>query len=86
MTSGKIDTPFFGRKVSVSVRGTVDLSGGQPEAEVTDIKIGGAPGFLSGLIEGFVGSLIDDQLEDIELEHRYSLDLADGIATVGGQP
>ena len=84
--SGKIDTPFFGRKVSVRAKGTLDLSGAQPEVEVTDIRVGGAPGFLSGLIEGFVGNLIDDQLEEIELEHRYSLDLTDGIATVGGQP
>lgn len=84
--SGKIKTPFFGLEVSALVRGTVDLSGAQPKAEISEIKIGGAPGFVSGLIEGFVGGLIDDQLEDIDLEHRYSLDLADGTANVGGQP
>jgi hypothetical protein len=85
-TGGKIKTPFFGLDVSARIEGAVDLSGAQPKAEITDIEIGWVPGPLSGLIKGFVRGLVDDQLEDIELEHRYSLDLADGIATVNGQP
>lgn len=84
--SGKIQTPFLGLEVSASVSGTVDLSGGAPKAEIKDIKIGGAPGFVLKPIKGFIRGLINDQLEGIELEHRYSLDLADGTATVSGQP
>jgi hypothetical protein len=83
---GKIKTPFPGLDVSACIEGAVDLSGAQPKAEITDIEIAWVPGPLSGPIKGFVRGLVDDQLEDIELEHRYSLDLADGIATVNGQP
>lgn len=84
--TAEVDTPFFGRNVSVRVDGTVDLSGSHPKAQVDDIKVGGLPGFLSGVVKGLVEDVIDDQLEDVELKHRYSLDLQEGVATVTGTP
>jgi len=77
---------FLGFDVKVKVRGTLDLSGGSPEAEIDDIEIGNVPGFLIAPAESLVDRAIDEALADLEIEHNYTLTLKKGEASVAGTP
>ncbi len=84
--SGKVDVPFFPGDVDVRVRGTLDLTGEHPKADIENIDVGGLPGPLNDLAERFVDELIDDQTKQIELRHDYGLSFTDGTLTISGQP
>jgi hypothetical protein len=84
--SGKIDVPFFPGDVDVLVRGTLDLTGEHPKIKIDDIEAGGLPGPLTDLMEGFVIDLVDDESEDLTLQHDYGIAFDDGTATLTGQP
>lgn len=84
--SAKVDVPFFPGDVDILVRGTLLLTGERPEAAITDIEMGGLPGFLTDIPERFVNRLIDDQTEDVVLTHDYGLAFSEGEATISGQP
>ena len=86
--SGKVDVPFFPGDVDVLIRGTVDLRGEHPDIEIDEIKVGNLPGPLTGLVEGFIETLINDQEEELELalEHDYGITFGEGDITIGGQP
>jgi hypothetical protein len=83
---GKVDVPFFPGDVDVLVRGTMDLTGEHPDAQIDDLDVGNLPGPLTGLVETFINTLIDDQANDIELTHDFGVSFADGAVTVNGQP
>jgi hypothetical protein len=76
----------LGMDVKVRVKGTLDLSGDNPEAKVDDISVGNVPGFLMAPVEFVVDRALDDGLDDLEIEHDYSLTLKEGEATIGGKP
>lgn len=86
--SGKVDVPFFPGDVDVLIRGTVDLRGEHPDIEIDELEVGTLPGPLTGLVEGFIESLINDQEEELELalEHDYGITFGEGDITIGGQP
>ncbi len=84
--SGKIDVPFFPGDVDVLVSGTAELTGEHPNVDLDDIEVGGLPGPLSTLVEGFINSLVDDHEEDIDLSHDYGVTFGDGTVTISGQP
>ena len=54
--------------------------------EVTDIDLGSVPGFITSGIEGAIEKALNEALEDVDLQHRYSLEFRDGFARVNGQP
>jgi hypothetical protein len=83
---GKVDVPFFPGDVDVLVRGTVDLTGEHPDAEIDKMEAGNLPGPLTNLVENFINTLIDDQANDIDLDHDYGVEFADGNVTITGQP
>ena len=83
--TAKIDVPFFG-DVDVMVRGTVDLSGSTPKVDIRDIQVGGVPDFIADRIKGQIRSVINDQLDDLDIEHRYDLQIGAGQASISGQP
>ena len=83
--SGKVDLPFFG-DMDVKVRGTVDLRGGTPKVDIRDIQVGGVPGFVADRVKGRIRSVINDQLDDLDIEHRYDLSIGEGAASIAGQP
>lgn len=84
--SGKVDVPVIPGDVDVLVMGTVDLTGEHPNADIDEIEVGGLPGRLTSLVEGFINSLIDDQEGKIDLTHDYAATFADGTVTISGQP
>jgi hypothetical protein len=77
---------FLGIDVKVSVRGTMDLTGDHPDADIDEMEVGNVPGFLLAPIEGAVNSAIDSALDDIDLDHTYGLELTPGQAGVSGTP
>ncbi|MEX1254643.1 MAG: hypothetical protein WEE64_09910 [Dehalococcoidia bacterium] len=84
--SGKIDVPFFPGDVDVLIAGTVDLTGEHPNADIEEFEVGGLPGPMTNLVEGFINSLIDDQEGKIDLTHDYAATFGDGTVTISGQP
>lgn len=84
--SGKVDIPFFPGDVDVLVRGTVDLTGEHPQADIESIEIGGLPGPLTRLVRRFVNRVIDEETEQVDLRHDYGLSFGEGTATISGQP
>jgi hypothetical protein len=84
--SGKVDIPFFPGDVDVLVRGTVDMTGEQPEADIDSIEVGSLPGPLTDRVRTFINRLIDDQTEQVTLSHDYGIFFGDGTATISGQP
>ena len=88
VASGKVDVPFFPGDVDVLIRGTVDLRGEHLNIEIDELEVGKLPGPLTGLVEGFIETLINDQEEELELglEHDYGITFGEGDVTIGGQP
>ncbi len=83
--SGNVDM-LFGPDADAKLTGTLDLSGDTPKLNV-DIDVGSVPGFVTGAVEWLVERIADDQLTEIDLEeHEYSLEFADGTATLSGTP
>ena len=80
-----LDTPF-GADVDVRVKGRVDVSGRHPKTQIDAIEIGGMPSFVTRPFRGLVTRIIDDQTNQIELDHRLSVDVRDGQAVISGTP
>ncbi len=83
--SGKVSTPF-GPDVDVRVKGSVDLSGRHPTAKLDSIEVGALPSFVMRPFRGLVTRIIDKQTDQIELDHRISVQLTGGQAVISGQP
>ncbi len=86
--SGKV-TVVAGQDLDAKVSGKVDLSGEHLRVEDLDIDVGRVPGFLTtapGGLEGLIEDVINDQLDDIDIEHRLSMTFGEGTATLNGQP
>ena len=69
------------------IKGTLDLSGDDPEADIEDIEVGNVPGFMMAPVEAIVDRAVDEALKDLEIEHDYALELRDGeveISNVAG--
>ncbi|TAK59092.1 MAG: hypothetical protein EPO22_10520 [Dehalococcoidia bacterium] len=79
-------SPPIGPDIAVRVNGSVDLSGQHPRASIDSIRVGGLPGFIARPFLGPIERLIDDQAEQIVLDHRISVQLSDGQAVISGQP
>jgi hypothetical protein len=84
--SGQVDVPFFPGDVDVLIRGTVDLRGERPEVQIDEIEVGSLPGPLANLVKSFIDALIDDQEEELGLDHDYGLAFGEGEVTISGQP
>lgn len=77
---------FLGLDVKVKIRGSVDLTGDKPTAEIDDIEIGNVPGFITGTIESLVEDAVEEALDDIELKHTYTPTLSEGGTQIDGVP
>ena len=79
-------SPPFGPDVSVRVKGSVVLGGRHPQTRIDDVQIGAMPSFVTRPFRGLVTRIIDDQTQQIELDHRLSVDLREGEAVITGAP
>lgn len=77
---------FLGLDVKFRVKGTMDLSGAHPDAQIDDYEIGNVPGFVTGALDMILSQAIDDQLGSIDLRHRYAPTLSEGTADIAGEP
>ena len=84
--SGKIDIPFVPGDIDVLARGTLNLTGAVANADIDDLEVGGLPGPLTDLVESFINKVIEDQTEDLDLDHTYTLLFTEGQVTISGVP
>ena len=77
---------FLGLSTKVKVKGTMELAGPHPVAQIDDIKVGNVPGFLTSVVEGLVEDAIDEALDKVDLKHPYVPTLSEGQARIDGQP
>ena len=84
--SGNLDA-VLGLDVTAKVSGDLYLDDAHPRVDNLDIKVGGIPGFVTGNFEGTVKSVINDQLDHINTDHRLTIeDFGEGTAVLSGQP
>jgi hypothetical protein len=81
--SGKVKA--VGISAKVIVRGTLDLSGDQPQIQVDEIRAGNLPSAVAKPAVNFVLDRADFKTLDLD-EHLTSISYADGTATVAGGP
>lgn len=79
-------SPPFGPDIAVRVKGSADLSGQHPRAHIDSLRIGGLPSFITRPFFGPIERLVDDQVDQIVLDHRIGVQFADGQAVISGQP
>lgn len=79
-------SPPFGPDVAVRVKGSVVLGGRHPQTRIEDVQIGALPSFVTRPFRGLVTRIIDDQTQQIELDHRLAVDIGEGQAVVSGTP
>ncbi len=79
-------SPPIGPDIAVRVKGSIDLSGLHPRAHIDSVRVGGLPGFIARPFLGPIERLIDDQANQIVLDHRINVQLTDGQAAISGQP
>ncbi|MEX2247875.1 MAG: hypothetical protein WEC75_14465 [Dehalococcoidia bacterium] len=82
--TGRLD--LLGIDVKIKLKGTVDLTGEHPDADIDKIEVGNVPGFMTGSIETLVNRAIDAVESDIDLDHPYTPELTEGSAVIAGQP
>ena len=83
--SGSLDTPL-GIDADVRVKGSMDLTGPHPKANIDDVEVGGVPGFLIDPVKGYLEDLIANQLDDIDLNHSHNATINEGSADLQGTP
>ncbi len=84
--SAKIDIPFVPGDIDVLVSGTLILTGEAGDADVDKIEVGGLPDLLTDLVEDFIDNVIEDQTDDLDLDHAYTLVFTEGEVTISGLP
>lgn len=83
--SGTVALPV-GPDVSVRARGQVGVTGMHPSASITDLRVGKAPGFISGLAAGPVNDFLQSQFDKILITDRVTIAVSDGVLTVTARP
>jgi hypothetical protein len=82
--TGQVDLPVGDAKFKVT--GTVDLTGEHPVAEFDDVEVGNVPGVVLDPFESTVEDAIQELLDDINLDHTYTVELKPGEAVISGTP
>jgi hypothetical protein len=71
---------------NVLARGTMDFSGAKPKIVITEIKAGNLPDDAAERIKGQIESLVNDQINDLTLQHKYTPEFSEGSITINGSP
>ncbi len=82
--TGKVDLPVGTAKFKAT--GTLDLTGDHPDAKFDDIEVGNVPGVVLAPFESAVEDAIQELLDDITLDHTYTVELQPGQAVISGTP
>lgn len=82
--TGEVDLPIGNAKFKAT--GTVSLDGPHPVAEFDDIEVGNIPGVVMDPFESAVEDAIQELLDDVNLDHTYTVELQPGQAVISGTP
>lgn len=80
-----LETPV-GPDIDVRVKGTADLAGAHPRADIESVRLGALPSFVTRPFHGIIERIADDQLERITLDYRLAVEVHEGQATITGTP
>ena len=77
---------FLGFDAKFKISGTMKLDGPHPKANIDSIEIGNIPGFMLAPAERFVNRALDDVLDGVDMDHKYTPTLTNGQAAIAGTP
>ncbi len=75
---------ILGRDIEARMEGSLDLSGDHPKLKISRMRVGSLP--LLGPTRRTVSKLVNDQLDDLTVDHRFKLSFEYDAAKVEGQP
>jgi len=92
--SGKVKLPVLGDLPGVGgafesrmmARGTIDFSSPHPKITFTKFEAGNLPSSAADRLKGQVEKMINDQLGDLTLEHKYTPNFSEGAIEISGTP
>ncbi|TMG05593.1 MAG: hypothetical protein E6I09_04215 [Chloroflexi bacterium] len=92
--SGKVKLPVLGDLPGVGgafesqmlARGTIDFSGAQPKITMTKFEAGNLPSSAADRLKGQVENMINDRLDDLNLQHKYTPTFSEGSIEISGTP
>jgi hypothetical protein len=82
--TGSVDLPVADAKFKVT--GTVNLTGEHPVAHFDDVEVGNVPGVVLDPFQSTVEDAIQQLLDDVTLEHNFTVELQPGQAVITGTP
>jgi hypothetical protein len=71
---------------NVLARGTIDFSGAKPKIVISEIKAGNLPADAAERLKGQIEDLVNDRINDLLLQHKYTPVFSDGSITINGAP
>jgi RND superfamily putative drug exporter len=77
--AGVVDAAF-------KMTGTIELNGEHPAAHIDDIDLGNVPGPLLAALEDLAENPIEEALDDVDLNHTYTMTYTEGEVRIDGQP
>ncbi len=70
----------------VKAAGNVDFRGERPSLDLTELDAGGLPGFIEDAIKDRAEDEVNKLLDDLQLDHAYSLTFTEGQIQVTVRP
>lgn len=64
----------------------MDLTGAHPKANIASMQVGNVPSWMLSPARRVINSAIDNELNNVTLDHRYAPTLTPGQAAVGATP
>lgn len=92
--SAKVDLPVLAElpgvggmfDTDVLARGTIDFSGAKPKIVITEIQAGNLPDDAAERLKGQIEDLVNDHINDLNLQHKYTPVFSEGSITINGTP
>ena len=71
---------------NVLARGTIDFSGAKPKIVIREVKAGNLPADAAERLKGQIEHAVNDRLNDLNLQHKYTPVFSEGSITINGTP
>lgn len=71
---------------NVRVRGTIDFSGSSPRIIVDEIEAGNLPDEAAERLTGRIEGVVNDRLDDLHHQHKYTPKFSEGLIEISGTP
>jgi hypothetical protein len=82
------DLPGVGGMFDTNVvaRGTMDFSGAKPKIVIREIKAGNLPDDAAERLKGQIEDVVNDRINNLNLQHKYTPEFSEGSITINGAP